>query len=535
MPPRLAVQSELRRQKIRQVVEVLAEAPALTDARGLQQWRRELSRALGGQQWPELPTTHQEFVEAVHVCESRADGLHLLLEATVLVAPPVEFRLAPLVEELYALELYENRDWTALRTALQVTLPEVDATVGRITRGRTRLPPYCTTAWHAFVHLSGLGAAPDTPLSPGMVFLEHLVLLDEFASHVGELLAWNDHFADRWNLTDGEGGLTELRNSLSGRTAPDTGPVGPVTEPPVREVVPDTSVRPVIRLYIKLAPDLAPSQGTGRRQVRRKSRRYWVSARVKYAESPELHHAKEGEPLQPVARGQVPVAVAGLLTRMASLWHTRSEDVVLEFFLPTELLNEAVEWWDRDPSLPYPNPLFSKYPEIVVHSLERLQRRDAFQVWRLRWARWKDVVGGEDGVHWCDREGRAVSEHLQRLDAAIGAQKDVVAMVLSEPPAAGNEAGLGEVRVGIDLGIPVFIHHRDTVSEQFRSMLRDGLAEGGLAGLPSHARQWKSDSATRENGSAQDPAQQLCVVWDDPEHLLGGGAGAPAAFVGGIE
>ncbi|CAL9646239.1 effector-associated domain 2-containing protein [Streptomyces sp. enrichment culture] len=539
MPLRLAAQSELRRQKMRQVAEVLADAPGLTDARGLHQWRRELSLALGGRQWPALPTPHQEFLEAVHVCESQQHGLHQLLQATVLVAPLLEHSLAPLVEELQALQLYEDRDWTALRTALTLALPELDTTVARVTGGRVRLPPYCTTAWHAFVHLSGRTTPPDSVLPPGMVLLEHLSLISDLASHVGELQAWNDHFAERWQLADVEGGLRDLRNSLSNRSSSDTGaavragaPTPPV--PPVATDLPEDAVRPVIRLYIKLAPDLAPLQGAGRRQARRKNR-YWVSARVKYTESPELHHAQEGEAHQPVLRGQVPGAVADLLTRMASLWHTRSEEVVLEFFLPTELLNEPVEWWDRDPSLAYPNPLFSKYPDIVVHSLERLQRKDAFQVWRHRWARWKDAADSGDSVHWCDREGRAAPEHLRRLDAAIGARKDVMAMVLSEPPAAGNTAGLGEVRVGIDLGIPVFIHHRDSVSDQFRSMVRDGLTEGGLAGFPSHARQWKSDSATREKSSAHDPAQHLCVVWDDPEHLLGGGAGAPAAFVGGIE
>lgn len=539
MPLRLAAPSELRRQKMRQVAEVLAEAPGLTDARGLQQWRRELSFALGGLQWAALPTPHQEFLEAVHVCGGHPQGLHQLLEATVLVAPPVEHRLAPLVEELQALQFYEDRDWTALRAALSVTLPELDTTVARVTQGRVRLPAYCTTVWHAFVHLSGRTAPPGGVLPPGMVLLEHLSLLSDLASHVGELQAWNDHFAVRWQLADVQGGLRELRNSLTNHSSADIPGVARIEEPaspvpPASAAPVDDPVRPVIRLYIKLAPDLAPTQGGGRRQARRRNR-YWVSARVKYAESPELHHAQEGEARQPVPRGQVPVAVADLLTRMASLWHNRSEDVVLEFFLPTELLNEPVEWWDRDPSLAYPNPLFSKYPEILVHSLERLQRRDAFQVWRHRWARWKDAADSADNVHWCDREGRAAPDHLRRLDAAIGARKDVVAMVLSEPPAAGNTAGLGEVRVGIDLGIPVFIHHRDTVSEQFRSMVRDGLTEGGLAGFPSHARQWKSDSATREKSSAHDPAQHLCVVWDDPEHLLGGGAGAPAAFVGGIE
>ncbi|MET9390806.1 hypothetical protein ABZY20_10415 [Streptomyces sp. NPDC006624] len=536
MPQQLATQDARRSHILRQLVGVLADSPALTDVRGRQQWRRELAQLLGSQPWGELPTAHQEFLEVVRVCEERADGLSLLLEATALVAPLLEDRLAPLVEELYALQLYEGRDWTALRRALLISPPGLDTIVARITGDRIRLPAYCVDAWRAFVHLSGRATTPDEVLPPGMVLLEHLALHEDLASHVGELQGWNDHFAAAWSLADLEGGLTDLRRRLGRKpaAAPSIAAGAPVPSTPAARSAPESKQRPVIRLYFKLAPDLMPTQGTGRRQNRRRQR-YWVSARVKYADSSQLHHAKEGETQQPVPRSQVPATVAGLLTRMASLWHTRAEDVVLEFFLPTELLNEPVEWWDRDPSLAYPNPLFSKYPEIVLHSLERLQRRDAHQVWRLRWARWKDSQDSDDTVHWCDRREDAVPAYLQWLDATIGARKDVVAMVLSEPPAYGNEAGLGEVRVGIDLGIPVFIHHRDVTSEQFHSMVRDGLSEGGLAGFPTQARQWKSDSQTRSHGRAHDAAQQLCVVWDDPEQLLSGGAGAPAAFVGGIE
>ncbi|MFB6956718.1 hypothetical protein ACFCYB_06680 [Streptomyces sp. NPDC056309] len=537
MPQGLAVQTEQHRRIRREVVGVLAESSALTDTRGRHQWRRELTQLLGGQSLAEFPTAQQEFVEAVRVCEQRADGLSLLVEATSLVAPALEHRLAPLVEEFHALQLYESRDWTALRAALTVGLTELDATVARVTGGRVRLPPYCTTAWQAFLHLSGLAAMPGVVLSPGMVLLEHLALHTDLASRVGELHGWNDHFAELWGLVDVAGGLTEVRAALGDRrSAPEQDDAGgpEASSSPSMTDSPDASARPVIRLYIKLVPDLAPVQGAGRRQAR-KGRRYWVSARVKYAESPALQHAKEGEAQQAVSRAQVPAAVARLLTRMSSLWHSRAEEVVLEFFLPTELLNEPVEWWDRDPSLAYPNPLFSKYPEIVLHSLERLHRRDAYQVWRLRWARWKGAPGNKDVIHWCEQAGRAVNEYLERLDATIGAKKDVVAMVLSEPPATRNAAGLGEVRVGIDLGIPVFIHHRDATSVQFHGMVRDGLAEGGLAGLPFHTRQWKSDSTARADASARDPAQHLCVVWDDPEQLLDGGAGAPAAFIGGIE
>jgi hypothetical protein len=536
MPQRQSVVLSPRERILREVVRVLAEAAALRDSQGRLQWRRELFELLDGDEWAEFATAQQEFVEATRFCARQVGGLDALVEATSLVAPATRHRLAPLAEEVHAMDFYGGRDWEPLRSTLQVPVHELNATVALIMGDRIRLPAYCDTAWRAFVHLSGRSAQPGTVLSPGMVLLEHLALHADLASSVGEFYAWNDHFAEMWEVNDLEGGLRELRESLSaqGSLADVFHSRAPRPAGLSLEKVPASATRPVIRMYIKLAPDLAPAESSGRRNVRR-GHRYWISSRVRYAESAGLHHEDEGEGLEPVPRSQLPAAVAKLLTRMATLWRDRAEDVVLEFFLPTELLNEPVEWWDRDPTRPYPNPLFSKYPEIFLHSLERLQRRDLHHGWRLRWARWKSDPDSA-GVHWCEpEEGRSIGDHLQFLDAQIGQQDDVVAMVLSEPPLPRNAAGVGELRIGLDLGVPVFIHHRESVTEEFRSVVREGLAEGGLAKLPTYARQWKGSSATRGSSVPNALVRHMSLIWDDPEHLLDGGASAPASFVGGIE
>lgn len=533
MPQRFWVNTA-RRRVLGEMVEILGGSAALADARGRHQWRRELSETVEGLELEPYPTPRQEFIEAIRACGARPGGLELLLETTQFVAPALSHWLRPLLDEWNAVDLYDARDWTALRNALDVALPELSTTVVEICGDRIRLPSHCTTAWRAFLYLACRNTPPGG-LPPSMVLLEHLASHADLASSVGELHAWNDHFAQLWELTDGDGGLRALRTALAiGRTARDR-PAGVVSVSDRQaEAAGAASERPVIKLFIKVAPDLTPVDGKGRRKGRRDAR-YRLSARVKYAESAGLHHESEGEPEEPVSRSRVPMAVAGLLTRMAELWQSRAEDVVLEFFLPTELLNEPVEWWNRDPLLGYPNPLFSKYPEIFVHSLERVQRRELHHAWRMRWARWKNHPD-MGSVHWCDPEGRGIDEHLALLDARIGKQDEVVAMVLSEPPQPQRGLGMRELRLGLDLGVPVFIHHReDSASEAFRSTVREGLAEGGLAMLPARARQWKSDSATGATGTQADPVKHLSVIWDNPEQLLDGGPCAPVAFVGGID
>ncbi|MDW6065200.1 hypothetical protein SAZ11_54400 [Streptomyces sp. FXJ1.4098] len=142
------------------MVNVLGDSAALADARGRHQWRRELSEAFGGLELEPYPTAHQEFFEAVRACGERPGGLETLVEITGFVAPALPHRLLPLVDEWDAADLYRGRDWSALRQALDIGIPELNAIVAEVCGDRFRLPPHCTTAWHAFLHLACRNTPP---------------------------------------------------------------------------------------------------------------------------------------------------------------------------------------------------------------------------------------------------------------------------------------------------------------------------------------------------------------------------------------
>lgn len=517
------------------MVEALGTSTPLADERGRLQWARELRDDFPDLDLEGFRTARQAFAEAVRHCSREEDGLERLVDATEFVAPAVAGKLRPLLDEWHAVDLYHGRDWTALREGLDLALPELPALVAAATNDRIRLPRHCRSAWHAFVHLA-CHNAPVGGLEPSMALLEHLMLRPEAAPLVGEIRAWNDHFAQEWGKRDGAHGLRALRARLSGRPDPAAraeravlergaqGGDGAFAEPHV----------PVIRLFIKVAPDLRPSDAHVARQGRHEAH-YRVSSRVRYTESVRLHQ-EDCDPVEPVPRSRLPYAVADLLSATAELWQSRDENVVLEFFLPAELLTEPVEWWDRDPRLGHSNPLLSKYPWVYVHSLERMQRRDLHHAWRRRWTRFKSDPGG-GRAHWCDPQGRPDPEHLALLDARIGKEEGVVCMVLSDTPRAGEGTGSHELRLGLDLGVPVMVFHRaPDAPAAFHGLVKELLAGEGLANLPAAARQWRSDAAAG-TAEVRDKAliQQLGVVWDDPQQLLDGDACAPAAFVGGTE
>ncbi|MGY0020338.1 effector-associated domain 2-containing protein [Streptomyces sp. cg35] len=526
---------QARQRTLREMVEALGASTPLADERGRLQWAREL-----GDEFPDLDlegfhTARQAFAEAVRHCSRLEDGLEQLVITTEFLAPAVAGRLRPLLDEWHAIDLYRGRDWSALREGLDLALPELPALVAAATEDRIRLPRHCRSAWHAFVHLA-CHNAPVGGLEPSMALLEHLMLRTEAAHLVGEIRSWNDHFAGEWGKREGPRGLRALREKLSGR--PDPAGRRAVTDAGHGSAAPDDGFAephvPVIRLFIKVAPDLRPSDAQAAREGRPEAY-YRISSRVRYAESVRLHR-EDCDPEEPVPRSRLPYAVADLLSATAELWQARDENVVLEFFLPAELLTEPVEWWDRNPRLGHSNPLLSKYPWVYVHSLERMQRRDLHHAWRRRWTRWKSDPGG-GRAHWCDPEGRPDTEHLALLDARIGKEEGVVCMVLSDTPRAGDGTGSHELRLGLDLGVPVMIFHRAADDpEAFHGLVKELLAGEGLANLPATARQWRSDAAAG-TAEVRDKAliQQLGVVWDDPQQLLDGDACAPAAFVGGTE
>ncbi|MER7000388.1 hypothetical protein [Streptomyces sp. NPDC000410] len=525
------------------LVELLARpSGGLLDnaARGL--WRKRLQDRVEGLEWRTFETPVQLFVDVVFECAAKDGGLDHLVKVTRLVTRSLDPELEQLLDEWKALRAFPGRDRDPLRRALSVSVSDLHSYVQLATGGRIQLPSHCGTPWQAFAHLADRNSFGGG-LPPGMVFLEYLATCPEVASDVGEIRAWNNHFGAEWGLLDGPEGLTALRDRL-GRPASATGGGGAGGGAGEGRAAP-VATRPLIRAYIKVVPDRTPIGGAGRRRERKASR-YYVSGCVKYADSSSLYQDARTASENPVQRGQLPYSVADLLSRMAQLWHDRAENVALDFFLPAELLNEPVEWWDRDPSRPYPNSLLSKYREITLHSLERVQRREFHRAWRARWAWWKSGEGKEI-VYESDPKSLVDEEHLARLDAEIGRTDDVVGMVLSRPPADREGLGVREVSLALDLGVPIVIYHRDdSASEVFRSMIRESLANDGLVSFPERAQQWKADAAvgraaardsSSDSGSDSDSdvIRSMSMIWDDPEHLLDGGPSAPVTFVGGTD
>ncbi|MFE1883492.1 VMAP-C domain-containing protein [Streptomyces diastatochromogenes] len=536
---------------IEDIVSVLEEPDAgLMREDGRRLWRRLLHDTVAGLPQETYAVPRQELVSVVRACAARNGALTHLRQVTKLVAPVLDGYLQPLLEEWRAHTVYGTRSWASLREALQEPLlepSELAELVSLATGGRRVLPPYCMTPWQAFVHLADANSAADLP--PAMVLLEHVARRPEFAHCLAEVIGWNDHFARQWGLLHTDDGLLALRSVLetAGRTehvitagdavgiAVGGGPGGSGSA----SAQPIMQHRPEIRVYIRVTPDQRP-QTAGAHTRAPRLQRYHVSACVKYWDSPSLHREPGTDSAAPITRAQLGSCVSGLLSRMAQQWHNRSEPVALEFFLPLELLTEPVEWWDRDPARRFANPLLSTY-RVSLHSLERVQRREFHRAWRVRWAHYKaaaDRQRARNIVYQCPAEPSLADDlHLGRLDVAVGSDDDVIGLLLCEPPMKKGELGLEELRLALELGVPVLLYHREKgVPDAWRAAVREIPADEGLRGLRRLAQQWKADAASgRPSPHDLLTIRSMGLIWDNPDHLLDGGPSAPATFVGGTE
>jgi hypothetical protein len=205
--------------------------------------------------------------------------------------------------------------------------------------------------------------------------------------------------------------------------------------------------------------------------------------------------------------------VEQIIEGMEQEWEHRTENVVIEFILPMELLNTDIEWWQSDSASSRSPVIAMDYP-VVVRSLERLRRRRWHRAWHRRWRTLRERPAGSE-VYW-SRPGGA--EYLTVLETDLKSDDRWVSLVLSEPPMAGRN-GRHEIQAAFRAGLPVIIwHRRDCTNPDFREAVSRLTSDGGLARLPTHAKElrWEALRLGRES-SGDHVGWHLTVLWDDPE------------------
>jgi vWA-MoxR associated protein C-terminal domain/Effector-associated domain 2/vWA-MoxR associated protein middle region 0 len=206
----------------------------------------------------------------------------------------------------------------------------------------------------------------------------------------------------------------------------------------------------------------------------------------------------------------VPEHVAELIREAEGGWAYQFDDnLVLEFVLPYEMINLALDQWTRDPpESPYPTPLGTEY-EIVVRSYERLHMRDLHRAWRQRWRVLADAI--ECVTYWAGAQ-----DSIRRMGDLLQTSSETVACVLSGPP--DRQPGRSELEMALRAGIPVVLWHRtDESDEDLKEVLRDVVGRTELVKLPKNIKRLRG---TAPSGHLARKPMQVTLLWDDPNHFL---------------
>ncbi|WP_190178459.1 VMAP-C domain-containing protein [Streptomyces naganishii] len=216
---------------------------------------------------------------------------------------------------------------------------------------------------------------------------------------------------------------------------------------------------------------------------------------------------------------EVPSRVAALVDQEETRLRHHTGDIVLEFILPVDMVNEPVEDWPR--ANPFGeaagdtgfDPPFGMEYQVVIRSLERIEALESHRVWNLRW----EVLAGGAAVssHRCeqgDDDQQALLYKKLRRDPSI------VLLALGTSP--DEAAGRSQLVLGLRLGLPVLLWaHQGSLDDREHTAVDDLTDVDGWESLRERVTRLRFASDPRDDGREGALRSRIAVLWDDPSRL----------------
>jgi len=461
----------------RTLVDAVCRLSFMTAQRDRQSFVRELAAACGD--LPEIPdnsSTRIHVIEIVRACLSHPRGLHCLVSTLELFAPEqrVTIEVVELIRSFDVLETMPRDDRRQILNLLsQVEHLDIRALWYAATDGTASvLSVPVRTLGAAFDHLAGLNARADG-VPPTLALVEY-VAAHLMGSPAPELRQWNEVQAERLGLTSELAALRVQAEATS------------------------------------LAPSVPPCLVVQFAEYGIDSRRYVMSHWIQHRPGP--WQPDRGED-QIVTLESAESAVEGLISHAETIWSKRSGRVVVEFVLPTPLLNEAVDWWLTGARSSGGVPLCLDYP-VVVRSLERMRTLNYHRFWRNRW----EAMAAAPSLraHWM-----LSSDDISVWNAQLHSDESLSVVVLNEPPASAPGTKATQLWMALLAGIPVVLwDRRERRADNFEGVV-DELVDGAPSGLIDRIQKLRKEAAVSVDAdNTKHLGRHLAVLWDDPDRLV---------------
>src|SRR5262249_5679582 len=209
-----------------------------------------------------------------------------------------------------------------------------------------------------------------------------------------------------------------------------------------------------------------------------------------------------------VGYAELESAVEQLVNRAEATWGAETGEPTLEFILPFQLLNDAVDWWCRDAGGPQAVPFCLEYP-LVLRSLERMRATHWHRPWRNRWA----VLMAEASLtHWGPE--KYDEEELHQWNITLSADPQLASVALSLPPVRQAHPGHVPLEMALRAGVPVVVwDRRDQSATEFRPTVSE-LLSGPVVRLPQRIQALRKVAAKSGTGHSH-LGRHLAVLCDD--------------------
>ncbi|GER89729.1 hypothetical protein KDW_38910 [Dictyobacter vulcani] len=242
-------------------------------------------------------------------------------------------------------------------------------------------------------------------------------------------------------------------------------------------------------------------------------------------ENNSVQNADIEVPDQLYSLDDIPNLLDGILEQCENCLLDEMANLVIEFFLPLELLSYPVDQYTiRGFSS---RQSLSSYYQVVVRSLERMkrnkQRNKQGYIWKNKWKIFQDCSSEEQDL---SKKHNATliydKEQYQELEdlAAILRGDSIACLALTFVPSNSSSQTDDVLRAVLEAGIPIALWAREQTDypQVLPEFLPEFVSQHPLSQLPALVKQQRYD-AIKSGQKQRHQGHYLTLLWDDPERI----------------